>query len=314
MTERDLRELQSLPLDIKIAMTKARIREWVMKYGVSGVYVSFSGGKDSTVLRHIVSTMFPEIVSVFVDTGLEYPEIRDFVKSCENVEIIKPELKFNEVIEKYGFPLFSKEIAKNIEYGRKAIKAGDTKKIQRYLYGIRKNKAGEMYKFYELPKMALDIALNTDIKVSSRCCDVMKKAPAKKYEKETGKHPIIATLCTESKLREKNWMKYGCNAFEAIRPTCTPLSFWTENDILQYIFENEIAFCSVYGKIISDNSGNYKCTGVQRTGCMFCCFGVHKEKFPNRFQIMKKTHPKQYEYCINVLGIGKVLKRINCEF
>lgn len=72
----DLKYFQAMPLDIKVAMTKTRIREWVKEYGTDGVYVSFSGGKDSTVLLHIVRELYPNIEPVFVDTGLEYPEIR----------------------------------------------------------------------------------------------------------------------------------------------------------------------------------------------------------------------------------------------
>ena len=79
-TKEELKQLQALPLDLKIARTQQRIREWVHHYGADGVYVSFSGGKDSTVLLHIVREMYPEIEAVFVNTGLEYPEIKAFVK------------------------------------------------------------------------------------------------------------------------------------------------------------------------------------------------------------------------------------------
>lgn len=89
----DLKYFQAMPLDIKVAMTKTRIREWVKEYGTDGVYVSFSGGKDSTVLLHIVRELYPNIEAVFVDTGLEYPEIRKFVKTFENVTILRPNIE-----------------------------------------------------------------------------------------------------------------------------------------------------------------------------------------------------------------------------
>ena len=72
--------MQSLPLSAKVRMTETRIRAWVDEYGEDGVYISFSGGKDSTVLLHIVRNLYPSIKAVFVDTGLEYPEVREFVK------------------------------------------------------------------------------------------------------------------------------------------------------------------------------------------------------------------------------------------
>ena len=101
-TKDDLKYLQRLPLDLKVMMTKARIREWVSHYGEDNVYVSFSGGKDRTVLLHLVREDFPNIEAVFVNTGLEYAEIQKFVKSFDNVTILRPKMSFVEVIKKYG--------------------------------------------------------------------------------------------------------------------------------------------------------------------------------------------------------------------
>ena len=115
----ELKLLQALPLELKIAKTKARIKEWVDFYGVDGVYISFSGGKDSTVLLHIARSMYPNIKAVFSDTGLELPSIRSFVKTHENVDWLKPKLTFGEVVKQYGYPLFSKEISHAIWYARK---------------------------------------------------------------------------------------------------------------------------------------------------------------------------------------------------
>ena len=111
----DLRQLQSLPLRLKIPMTRQRIREWYEHWD-GQVYVSFSGGKDSTVLKHIVDSMYTDVPAVFVNTGLEYPEIQRFVREvkagkwdCFNadVEILRPEMLFDEVIRKYGYPVGS---------------------------------------------------------------------------------------------------------------------------------------------------------------------------------------------------------------
>lgn len=107
----ELRQLQAMPLSIKIKLTQNRIREWIREYGEDGVYVSFSGGKDSTVLLDIVRSEFPRVKGCFVNTGLEYPEIVKFVKTFDNIDIIRPEMNFKQVIEKYGYPIFSKEVA-----------------------------------------------------------------------------------------------------------------------------------------------------------------------------------------------------------
>ena len=118
-TAEDLKMMQALPLDLKIRLTQDRIKAWVNYYGVDGVYVSFSGGKDSTVLLDIVRKMYPEVKAVFSNTGLEYPEIQKFVRKHDNVEIITPKMKFSEVITQYGYPLISKEVAEAIYYARK---------------------------------------------------------------------------------------------------------------------------------------------------------------------------------------------------
>jgi NH3-dependent NAD+ synthetase len=117
----DLKQRQSLPLGIKVRMTQQRIREWVNEFGIDGVYVSFSGGKDSTVLLHIARQIYPDMKAVFVDTGLEYPEIREFVKTYENVEWLKPTMTFKQVIEKYGYPFISKEVAECVYGARKYL-------------------------------------------------------------------------------------------------------------------------------------------------------------------------------------------------
>lgn len=118
----DLHQMQSLPLKAKIAMTNLRIQQWVEEYGEDGVYVSFSGGKDSMVLLDLVRKLYPSIVAVFVDTGLEYPEIREFVKHFENVEWLKPKKTFRQVITEYGYPFISKEVSDKVCGARRYLK------------------------------------------------------------------------------------------------------------------------------------------------------------------------------------------------
>lgn len=100
----------------------------------------------------------------------------------------------------------------------------------------------------------------------------------------------------------------ACNAFDGKRPMGKPMSFWTEQDVLRFIVDRKLPIASVYGDIVaSDGENDYAetlidcklhCTGCQRTGCMFCGFGAHLEKGENRFERMKHTHPKHYEFCI----------------
>lgn len=113
-----LKELQALPLERKIQITQTRIIEWYEHYK-GQVCVSFSGGKDSTVLLHIARKLYPNIRAVFSNTGLEYPEIQRFVKSFDDVDIVTPSMRFDEVISTYGYPLIGKEVAEAIYYARR---------------------------------------------------------------------------------------------------------------------------------------------------------------------------------------------------
>ena len=107
----ELHQLQALSLNEKVERTKVRIKQWVEHYGLDHVYVSFSGGKDSTVLLDIARKMYPNIKAVFLDTSLEFPELRQFVSTFDNVEYLKPSMNFRQVIEKYGYPVISKEVS-----------------------------------------------------------------------------------------------------------------------------------------------------------------------------------------------------------
>lgn len=309
-TKDDLRQLQALPLELKIPMTKRRIVEWVSEFGTDGVYVSFSGGKDSTVLLHMVRELFPEVEAVFVNTGLEYPEIQKFVKTFDNVTILRPQMRFDEVIKNYGYPIISKDVGKTLHEARVAIARGKVTRVMKKLDGTLTDKYGNksMYN-HEKWKPLLD----ADFYVSDRCCAVMKKNPAKKYEKETGRKPILATMACESQLRKESWLQYGCNAFDGKRPRSAPMSFWTEQDVLQYIKKYNIPIASVYGEVVYQEEpeqmrveeyGIENCgteplctTGCDRTGCVFCAFGAHLRN-PNQFERLKVTHPRQYEYCM----------------
>ena len=324
MTIGDLRQKQSLPLSAKILMSKQRIKEWY-DYWDGNVYISNSGGVDSTVLSHLVHSLYPEVPDVYCDTGLEYPELRKFILSKPGVIVLKPSMynrktrkyepiTFSQVIEKYGYPLISKEQSSYIYEYRKT-------QSEKLKY-IRKN--GNKYGMGKISNKWIKFAdENCPVLVGDKCCDVMKKNPAKRFEHESGLHPYIGTMTEESVQRQSNWLKYGCNAYSKERATSQPLSFWTKSDVLEYIHTFNVEYCSVYGDIIC-NDGIYTTTGCKRTGCVFCGFGQHL-RCPNKFQQLSgdgvEIHKKLYDFCIrggkfndegmwvpyNGLGMAKVL-------
>ena len=304
-TAEDLKIMQSWDLSRKIMVTQTRVTEWYYRYN-GKVYVSFSGGKDSTVLLDIARKMFPDIPAVYVDTGLEYPELRDFVKTVNNVTWLKPEMNFRKVIETYGYPVISKNVSRAVH---------DVKKLGNDCWAARAFDGRETGLYnYQKWKFLID----SPFKVSNQCCDIMKKKPLKKYEKETDKKPIIATMACESQARKIAWLHNGCNSFDSKKSKSQPMSFWTEQDVLEYITRYNLDYASVYGDIVKDREGKFYTTKCSRTGCVFCGFGCHIEKTPNRFQRLKQTHPQLWEYCMKPwdkggLGMKEVLEFINVK-
>jgi len=291
MSAHVLKQRQSLPLAQKVMMAKRRIREF---YGAMNgdVYVAFSGGKDSTVLLDLVRQCYPDVPAVFADTGLEYPEVRAFVKTFDNVEWVKPEMSFRRVLEEYGYPVVSKAVSRYVSDMRvQGSRNANTKHLR--MTGMTAD--GRFLRSMMLP-YKWRFLVDAPFKISAKCCDFMKKRPIGGYVKRTGCSPIMGTMASDSSQRQRQYVRAGgCNVISAGKAKSAPLSAWLEEDIWQYIRERSLPYCSIYD------------TGVKRTGCMFCMFGVHLEKEPNRFQRMKKTHPKLWSYCADKLGLRDVL-------
>lgn len=271
----------------KIIQTKYLIKQTINEFGLEHVYISYSGGKDSTVLSHIAKQLYPDILHIFANTTNEYPETLQHIrweKEENNTNLITVIPKdaygnawtFKRVVETYGYPMFSKRIANAIRTYQHAL--SDTTKQHSIDYINRNFKKYEKYK--ELP-------------ISDKCCDKLKKEPLKRKAKELDmKCAILGILASESYQREKDWINYGCNVFYQRKENQSrPLSFWTDNDILDYIKKYNIKISKLYNM------------GYSRNGCMYCGFGVHLEKGKNRFQLLAATHPIQYKYFAKNFGV-----------
>jgi len=295
-TQQGLIQLQSLDLDAKVRMSQERIRAWY-DYFDGDVYVAFSGGKDSTVLLHLVRSIYPNVPAVFHDTGVEFPEIREFVRTFENVVRTKPKKTFRQVIEEYGYPLVSKRVAQYVH------EAGGCESMRHLrTTGIKKDGTFS-------PKSRISTCwqrlIDAPFKVSDQCCKVLKHRPSEVYEKITGQHGYVGTMASDSEQRALTWKRFGCNAFDAKQPVSKPLSFWTEADIWKFIRAHGIKTSNIYDM------------GYSRTGCIFCGFGVHMSS-PNRFQLLQETHPKLWEYAMKPwseggLGMAEPLEFIGVE-
>ena len=241
-------------------------------------------------------------------------------------------MRFDEVIKKYGYPIISKDIAMTIHYA----KQNNAEWAWKRLNGIN-GKTNEPSEYREGRYGKYKPLTQVDFNCSNWCCLVMKEKPLSVIEKS--KKPITGILAGESERRTDAWLKTGCNAFDSKKPMSKPMSFWTEQDVLQYIKENNIPIASVYGDVVYKDEdgfiyqdsicgGKLCTTGCDRTGCVFCAFGAHLDKRGggrSRFERLKETHPRQYEYCIGGgeyingvwqpskegLGMGHVFDELN---
>lgn len=280
---------QNYSLGAKVVIAEQRIREWY-DFWDGKVYVAFSGGKDSTVLLHIVRSLYPKVPAVFSDTGLEFPEIREFVKTFDNVTWVKPKIPFNKVIEKHGYPIVSKKVAMGFDRIRNT--PNPNIQIPLRLYGGINPISGKK-QFATIPKK-WQYLLDAPFKISDKCCDILKKNPMHQYEKESKRKPFIGTMASDSNQRKQNYLKNGCNAFNLNNPISMPMAIWREEDIWSYIDKFKILVSPIYS------------LGYNRTGCIFCAFGCHLDTY-NRFDRLKETHPKLYTYCLDKLGMREVL-------
>jgi len=294
-TADDLRMMQALPLELKLALTKDRIKSWYREY-CGDVYVSRSGGKDSDVLGDIVKKLYDDVPQVYIQTGLEWESVQKHGREIAD-QILYPKMNFMEVIKSYGYPVISKEVAQKVEDARRKPDG----ECARRFTDCEHNRKFPQYSMEQYAWL-----LDAPFKISHKCCDIMKKSPSKEYEKKTGRKPFIGTLADESRLRRTKWLRFGCNAFDEKRPTSNPLSFWLETDILRYIKENNIPIADVYGDVVYENDGfyyydgfgdNLTTTGAKRTGCIFCLFGITQDK--ERFVRLKSREPKRYEFVMN---------------
>lgn len=291
-----LESLREMNLESKVIQTKYLIRQTIYEFGIDKVYISYSGGKDSTVLSHIAKSMYPDILHIFANTTNEYPETIQHIKwekeeNGTNIITVLPKdvngeiWTFKKVVDRYGYPMFSKRVSNAIRTYQHALSPRTKQNAQDYI-----DRNFRKYKKYK------------DFPISDKCCDKLKKEPLRRKAKELGLEcAILGILASESYQREKDWLEYGCNVFHERKDNQSrPLSFWTDEDILEYIKQYNVRIPKLYEM------------GYTRNGCMYCGFGVHLEPDNyNRYQRLKETHPVQYSYFIQNFGLLMVEFEIN---
>lgn len=290
MDLKELQERQGWPLAKKIDHALFTIETFISR--VEGnAYVAFSGGKDSSVLLDLVRIIDKDIPAVFVNTGNEYPDIIKFVRHLRddegyNIVELHPAMTPREVWGKYGFPLVSKAQAEYIHRYR----------INPEYAKVQQAKAEERNWSFGKVSNQWKYLIDEPYETSNKCCMILKKNPSHKYEKETGRFPIIGTMASESDLRKTEYLVRGsCNTFEhksSIGVRSTPLAIWMDEDIWGYIRERNLEISDVYYK------------GAKRTGCVGCGFGCQFKCEPHRFELLYQLYPKYYDMIMKYQNNG----------
>ncbi len=272
------------PLDFKIKLAQRRLENVIRNYGINNCYISFSGGKDSTVLSHIALSLGYKIEHVYSNTRLEYPECISFAKKwCKKNDIkltfITPDILPQEIWKKYGYPMFSKGIAEVLERKRLG-------------QNVNPKKIARIKKFLKYK----------DVNLSARCCYYLKKKPFHEWQKKSGKNvTIMGTRTEESIMRRLVWLRKGC-IYETKRNqvVCSPIAFFTEEDIWNYARKFGIKFADIYYK------------GFKRNGCYCCGFGCHLAG-ENNFIKLKRLNPNLWKNVMDNWGFRKICKKCGVE-
>ncbi len=323
----------ALPFEDKLHLTKQRIKEW-FDYWDGDVYEAYSGGKDSHVLGEIMQMMgkpYSDIAMVFSNTGLEMPEILKHVRRQKakgwNIKEIKPKVTYEKVWKEHGIPLVSKKVSRQL----RTLSAGPTGNGHTYkLYNEGVTSAGHSAPAWKLAKKWRHL-IGSKVKTSEKCCDFLKKDPIKHFEATEGMKGkgITGMMASEGGYRAS---MTKCNSFDGKTTRSSPMLFWTEEDVWQFIETYNIEICEVYysrtyvdGEMIAcaspfvdlpsceDVDTGSTLDGEKRTGCMFCAFGAHLEKGSNRFQRMSVSHPRQHAIVMDRIGMRKPLEMIDVK-
>ena len=281
-------------------------------------YISFSGGKDSTVLLALakmsmdVGVLPPDgIKAVFINTGVEMQATIDFVKWCKesgyykNIEMIRPEQPYAKVITTYGKPMKSKMKA---EYLDRWQKGSRTDNVMNYLVYGESPETGTKHNTSKLANKDFHMLHpNFDIKISQKCCKYLKKESSKKYDKENNiEGKIVGIRAGEGGARQltvdkriKNGGKL-CTYYKGKIMIKAPIIDWTDEDINRFIEKYNIPLSRAYTEY-----------GMTRTGCYGCPFSLD---IAGNLYILYKYEPNRYKGAMHFLKDVYIAQDVKLPF
>ena len=305
---------EKMPYEFKVKYARTRAREFVEECEKRDLNYHVSvGGLDSIVLWYFLRSLNIDAPGVSV-SSLEDVSIQR-VHNIMGITKLKPAKRDDgtywtkqKILQEKGFPVLSKEIASKIQTlanpteknktVRHAIVTGETGAYG----GFQKNSRMKMSqkwleKFggYANEEEGTDYQ-TADFKVSSDCCYYLKEKPCDDWAKEHNSVPFLGLMASEGGRRAKSLRINGCNYFGKSTIRSCPFAIFNHSDILHLEIDLNVPIPEIYGEILQNEDGTYYNTGAQRTGCQMCGFGIHIEKRPHRFDILKAADENAWNF------------------
>lgn len=308
---------QKMPYSFKVNYAKIRAREFVqMCDSHDKDYHVSVGGLDSITLLIFLRSIGIKCPAISV-SSLEDKSIQRVHKELGVISL--PSAKRDDgklwskadIIREFGFPVLSKEVAAKIELlqspsdknatVRHAIITGETGEYGGYQKNSRMKLAQkwlELFAGYENENEGVDYQI-APFKVSSKCCYYLKEKPCDDWAKENNSVPFLGLMASEGGRRAKSLKLHGCNYWGKSTIRSAPFAIFDRQDLLQLALDLEVPVPEIYGEIAKDADGKLYTTKAQRTGCSMCGFGIHMEKRPHRFDLLRERNEKEWDFWMN---------------
>lgn len=305
---------EKLPYELKVKLAKRRAVEFITECGTRNLNCHVSvGGLDSITLLCFLRSIHIDCPAISV-SYLEDKSIQQVHKQLGVIGLksaIRPDgTHWNkaQIIQEFGFPVLSKEIAAKVE-----LLANPTEKNKTVRHAIVTGETGEYGGFQKNSRMKMsqkwlekfggyaneEEGVNYQIpnfKVSSKCCYYLKEKPCDDWGKEHNSVPFLGLMASEGGRRAKSLRMNGCNYFGKSTIRSAPFAIFSRQDILQLALDLNVPVPEIYGTIERKEDGTLYTTKAQRTGCSMCGFGLHLEKRPHRFDQLKERNLKEWQY------------------
>lgn len=264
------------------------------------ICISVSGGSDSDCIVHLVCTYFPEFLEkcrfVFVNTGLEYDATKRHLCDLEKrygIEIDR--IRGKSVVwavKNYGVPILNKSKAKTLGEFLRRTKRG---------YYLVFEYKSDYYGFTESERELARYLDENKIMVSAKCCEISKKNPIHKYDKQKGVDLSVTGIRRAEGGQRATTFKSCFQEYNKNYPdTFMPLFWWSD--------ETKRIFKKTEGIRYSDC---YEVWGMKRTGCVGCPFG---KDTAHELELMYQYEPKLYKAVMAVFGQAyELTDRFNCR-